>query len=70
MPYQIVIHWNDGRSEPAAQGTREEVARCMPEIVTRIDPKQAKWELKYIPATAVISPTILASQMGALITEL
>lgn len=62
MPYQLIIHHDDGRQEIAAAGTQQEVYAAMPTI--KIDPEQALWEMKWVTPAAHINGIQSRSQMG------
>lgn len=64
MPYQLIVHWSDTKSEVMVTGTRGEVAAAMSDVAAKVTSKKARWETKYVPAVAVVTPTLLSSQLG------
>lgn len=64
--YKLVIYWDDGRVEVAAQGTQEEVVKAMPGIAANINGEEALWELVHV-AQAVAPKDVMQfipAQMG------
>lgn len=63
---QVVIHYDNGIKEIAAQGSWDELMSQIPNIIAQIDPDAALWEFKEVkqPHSLELAAKHVADQMG------